>query len=102
MDNSKNGPFGSDKEYAGGYSSTRTSKRMDQEEGEEDDLIAIPGEETLLHENINERTYSQMNGRHTSDTIRSRADLMRKITINLALIGSWCEWEMMLLLLNKL
>lgn len=84
-----NGSYGSDKDYAGGYSSTRTSTRMDQDEGEEDDLIAITGEESLLHE---QRTYSQLNANRSSEgAIRSKADLTRKISIVLALIGSWCE-----------
>lgn len=86
-----NGSYGSDKDYAGGYSSNRTSRRTDLDDGEEDDLIAIPGEETLLHENVSERTYSQMNARPNHGAIRSRADLMRKMSIVLALIGSWCE-----------
>jgi hypothetical protein len=61
-----------------------------EEDEEDDDLVAIAGEESMLRSGDNEQGYTQLNGPMTSPG-RAKADIMRQIMINLALIGSWCE-----------
>jgi hypothetical protein len=63
---------------------------------EEDDLVAISGEDSFLRgESLNSDGgpgYRQIDGIGiSSGRGMDRATIMRKILINLALIGSWCE-----------
>jgi len=68
----------------------------EEEEEDDDDLVAISGEDSLLR---NERedgggsSYRQIDGPGlSSGRGMDRKTMIRKITINLALIGSWCKY----------
>jgi hypothetical protein len=70
-----------------------------EEDDEEDDLVAIRGEQNMLNGD-NEQGYSQINGTATS-LGRGKSDIMRRIAVILALIGSWFFFSTLMNLYNS-
>jgi hypothetical protein len=66
-----------------------------EEDEEEDDLIAISGDHSISRQDRDGDdgpSYRQVDGPGlSSGRGMDRATMMRKISVNLALIGSWCE-----------
>jgi hypothetical protein len=77
-----------------------TYDHRDDGDEEDDDLVAISGEDSLLREEgVNGGGYRQIDGPGlSSGRGMDRKTLMRKVLINLALIGSWCEWNLVTLM----
>lgn len=64
--------------------------RQVEDVDEHDDLVAISGEDTVLQDG----GYRQVGGTEVrGDKKLDRAKLVRRVTINLLLIGCWCEWS---------
>lgn len=74
---------------------TLVDNKYADDDDEDDDMVAIPGEDTLLRadrEGDGGPGYRQLDGSGMSSGRRmDRSAILRKIAINLALIGSWCE-----------
>ncbi|UZJ54354.1 hypothetical protein CBS101457_003674 [Exobasidium rhododendri] len=94
-----------DLDYNGKLHIEADGKEQRDDDEEEDDLIAIPGEHSLLRgerEDDDGPSYRQVDGPGlSSGRGLDRATMIRKIIVNLALIGSWFFFSTLMNLYNS-